>query len=363
MTLGVTMVVEQCWQPVPGGSGTYVVELLRALGERQDVRMRGLAAAHRRAPDPDDRPDVPVTHVPLPRRLLYDAWNRASLPRVEHVVRPAPDVVHAPTWALPPTRSPLVVTVHDVAFLRDPSHFTERGVSFFQRALARVVHEADTVLVPSLATARDCTEAGIEESRLVLVPHGVRIRPGTPEAVATFRRRHGLERPYVLWTGTREPRKNLPTLLAAFDLLAAELPDVDLVLVGPAGWGSTPGPAARDRVRLLGRLSWDDLQLAYSGAAAFCFPSLWEGFGMPVLEAMAHGVPVVTSTGTSMAEVGGDAALLVDATDPAALAAALATALGPDGAVLAQRGQDRAATFTWEHAAEETARAYRAAAR
>lgn len=362
MTLDVTMVVEQCWQPVPGGSGTYVVELLRALRDRRDVRLRGLAAAHRHLPDPDVRPDVPVTHVPLPRRVLYDAWNRTPLPRVEHVVRPAPDVVHAPTWALPRTRSPLVVTVHDVAFLRDPSHFTARGVAYFSRALARVLDEADRVLVPSLATARDCIDAGIEESRLVLVPHGVRVRPGTPEAVAAFRRRHGLDRPYVLWTGTREPRKNLGTLLTAFDMLAAEFPDVDLVLVGPAGWGSTPEPAARDRVRLLGRLTWDDLQLAYGGAAAFCFPSSWEGFGMPVLEAMAHGVPVVTSTGTSTAEVGGDAALLVEPTDPAALAAALATALGPDGAVLAQRGRDRAAGFTWEHAAEETARVYRAVA-
>ncbi|WP_225753649.1 glycosyltransferase family 1 protein [Actinotalea sp. Marseille-Q4924] len=361
--LDVTMVVEQCWQPVPGGSGTYVVELTRALAARDDVEVRGLAAWHRGEPPSDVRPELAVVHAPLPRRALYDAWNRTGLLRVEHLVRPAPDVVHAPTWAVPRSSRPVVVTVHDLAFLRDPSHFTERGVRYFRRSLQRVRDEAALVLVPSEATAQDCVAAGIEAERVVTIPHGVRVARSSPADVEAFRRRTHLDRPYVLWTGTREPRKNLGALVTAFDALSPRLPDVDLVLVGPDGWGAVPVPTASARVRFLGRLSWEDLQHAYAGAAAFCYPSIWEGFGMPVLEAMAHGVPVVTSSGTSTAEVGGDAVLAVDPDDTDAIAAALKAALGARGRDLAQRGLDRAALFTWSEAASRTVDAYRSVSR
>ena len=357
------LTVEQLWQPVPGGSGTYIVELAAALAAaRTDVV--GLAAAHRAGPPADLRLDVPVRRAPLPRRALYDAWNTVRLPRAEHLVRGA-DVVHATTWAVPPTRRPLVVTVHDVAFRRDPGHFTPRGVRFFERSLERTVAEADVVVVPSEATARDCVDAGIDRERLAVVPHGVRVRATTPAEVAAFRSVHGLQRPYVLWTGTREPRKNLAGLLAAFALVAESEPELDLVLVGPAGWGedATVPDAVRPRVHAVGRLSWADLQAAYAGARAFCFPSLWEGFGMPVLEAMAHGVPVVTSAATSMAEVTGDAGLLAPATDAAALAEALGRAVGPEHDRLAAAGRALAARATWAAAAEATLAAYHRAIR
>lgn len=355
----VAATVEQCWQPVPGGSGSYIVELLTALSA-SGVDVVGIAAAHRTLPPPDLQLPVPVRHAPLSRRALYDAWNRVGLPRAEHVVRGRLDVVHATTWAVPPTRRPLVVTVHDIAFLRDESHFTPRGVRFFTRALARTRDEAAVVIVPSLATAADCVAAGIDRSRIAVVPHGVRVIRPTPEQVDQFRRAHGLRRPYVLWAGTREPRKNLTGLIAAFELVAREEPGVDLVLVGPAGWGDDAAapPALRDRVHHLGRLAWADLQLAYGGARAFCFPSLWEGFGLPVLEAMAHGVPVVTSAGTSTAEVADGAALLVDPTDPGALAVAVARAVGPDHDRLAAAGLAVAGRTTWRATAEATVDAY-----
>ncbi|NTW40235.1 MAG: glycosyltransferase family 4 protein [Cellulomonadaceae bacterium] len=357
------MTVEQCWQRIPGGSGSYIVALLGALAERDDVTTTGLAAAHRHSPPPDLLPPGRVRSMGLPRYPLYQAWNRVSAPRPEWLVRGL-DVVHATTWAIPPTRRPLVVTVHDVAFLRDPAHFTPRGVSFFTRALERTRDEAAVVVVPSVTTADDCVAAGIDRSRLHVVPHGAPSWTVADGEVAALRTRLGLPERFVLWCGTLEPRKNLTGLLAAFALVADAEPDLHLVLVGPRGWGEAhavpPGPWA-ERVHETGRLSAEDLRVAYAAATAFAFPSTWEGFGLPVLEAMSTGTPVVTSRGTSMAEVVGDAGVLVDPADPADIAAGLLRAIGPDGSAIGAAGLTRSAEFTWALAAERTVAAYRAA--
>lgn len=355
--LHATVTVEQVWQRVPGGSGTYVTELTRALHARDDVDVTGLSARHGTPPPADWALDVPVRSVPLPRRALYDAWQGLRAPRAEWVV-PSTDVVHATTWAVPPTSRPLVVTVHDLAFLQDPTHFTARGNRFFRRALATVRSRADAVVVPSRSTADECVDAGIDEGRLHVVPHGTRVRRPGPGAVADWRRRAGISGPYVLWCGTVEPRKNLVTLLHAFARLAD--PQLGLVLVGPPGWGDVPvHPPGLDasRVHVLGHVSRDDLDAAYEGAAAFCFPSLREGFGLPVLEAMAHGVPVVTSAGTACAEVAGSAGLLVEPTDVDGFAAALAEAVADDGS-RAARSLARAAQFSWAEAARRTSEVY-----
>ena len=360
----VAMVVEQLWQSVPGGSGTYIVELARALRGR-GVRLAGLAARHGASPSPAELglADVPVRFAHLPRPALYESWNRLGLPRAESTL-PGAEVVHATTWAIPGTRLPLVVTVHDVAFLRSPEHFTRRGNAYFATALERTRREADAVVVPSTATADDCVAAGLDAGRIRVIPHGVRARPVTGAGVADFRATHGLEREYVLWTGTREPRKNLPVLLRAFALLAKVRPDLDLVLVGPAGWGDdaeerTLTAELSGRVHVLGRLPDEELAAAYTGARVFAFPSIWEGFGLPVLEAMAHGTPVVTSADTCMAEITGtDAGLLVPATDPDALAGALEAAAGREHDRLAAAGLVRARDYTWEASAAAHARLY-----
>ncbi|EYR64776.1 glycosyl transferase family 1 [Actinotalea ferrariae CF5-4] len=351
------MTVEQLWQPVPGGSGTYITELLAALDRRQDTQVRGLAAAHRPRSGRGPR-GVTVDHAPLPRRVLYDAWNGLRAPRAEALLRRPVDVVHATTWAVPPTTRPLVVTVHDLAFLHDPGHFTARGARFFVRSLERVVDEASAVIVPSRVVAEDCVAHGIEESRLHVVPHGVRVPAVTARQVDDLRRRHGLHRPYVLWAGTLEPRKNVERLVAAFELVRGERPGMELVLVGPSGWGGRTTSDAPG-VRALGRLSWHDLHTAYAGAEAFCFPSIREGFGLPVLEAMAHGVPVVTSAGTSMAEVVGDPdnGVLVDPADASSVAAGILDALDRRSP-LAERSLRRAADFTWDRSAAATRAVY-----
>lgn len=346
------LVVEQMWQPVPGGSGTYIVELARAL---QDLGrpVAGLAAAHPNHPSPADvgLPPMPVRRARLPRTVLYEAWNHGGRPRAESIL-PDAGLVHATTWAVPGTSLPLVVTVHDLAFLRSPEHFTRRGARYFERSLARTRTEADRVVVPSQATADDCVAAGIPASRVTVIPHGVRTMPVSEADAAAFRAAHGLTRDYVLWTGTREPRKNLPGLLRAFALVAPRRPDLDLVLVGPEGWGDDTATASlvRDlgeRVHVTGRLSNADLAAAYAGARAFVFPSFWEGFGLPVLEAMAYGVPAVTSRGTCMEEVCGETGLLADPADPAELAARIEEAAGDAHDDLVAAGRARAAGFTW----------------
>lgn len=358
----VAMVTEQLWQKVPGGSGVYITELVGALRPIREIALVGLAARHRKGSDPESVLSIPVISAPLPRRALYDAWNTIRLPRAEQLF-PSATVVHSPTLALAPTRRPSVVTVHDLAFLRSPEHFTARGVRYFTRSLRRVIAEADAIIVPSETTAVDCREAGIDGQRLHVIPHGVTASAPTGPHLRSFRARRGLDRPYLLWTGTVEPRKNLPKLLEAFQQVAAVEPEVDLVLVGPSGWGDTEAQLANSidprRLHVLGRLSEADLACAYAGARAFCFPSIWEGFGLPVLEAMAHGVPVVTSAGTSTEEVAGQAAILIDPADADAIAEGMLTAIGPRHDELSTAGRARAQIFTWAAAAKAHAEVYR----
>jgi glycosyltransferase involved in cell wall biosynthesis len=362
------LTVEQCWQRTPGGSGVYVVELTRALAARDDVTVTGVAARHRSATPSGAAPAGRTRFSRLPRRALYDAWDRLRRPRAEALAGPT-DVVHATTWAIPGRRAPLVVTVHDLAFLRDPAHFTSRGNRFFRRNLVIARDEAAMVVVPSEATRADCVDVGIDPARIVVVPHGVRALEVDVAARTRWAQEHGVRRPYVLWCGTLEPRKNLARLVEAYRrLISLGGPAVDLVLAGPVGWGGVDAHL-RDAlaalpdgsVHLLGRLSYQELQVAYAGAAAFAFPSTWEGFGMPVLEAMAHGVPVVTSAGTSMAEFAAGAGALVDPADPDAIAEGLARVLGDEGELLGAAGRERAAGMTWARSAEAHVMAYRSA--
>jgi glycosyltransferase involved in cell wall biosynthesis len=356
----VAMTLEQCWHRVPGGTAVATLELARALTQRGGLELVGVAAKHAREPDAAWRPPVPVAHLPLPRLALYEAWHRLRRPGVERATGPV-DVIHATAMPVPPRSAPLVLTMHDLAFLKDPAHFTRRGNSFFRRGLELALKDADLVLCPSRATMSDCLEAGFDEQRLRLVPHGVVIQAVGDSDVARIRAQHDLGRDYVLWTGTVEPRKNLPGLLRAWGQLEA---NADLVLVGPQGWNEDLDKhigGARERVRVLGWLPQRDLAPIYAGATAFCYPSFTEGFGLPVLEAMAQSTPVITSSGTSTEEIAEGAGLLVDPNDPASIAAALGRVLNDNelAAQLARKGRERAETYTWDGAAEKTLAAYR----
>jgi glycosyltransferase involved in cell wall biosynthesis len=306
---------------------------------------------------------VDVRHLPLPRLALYEAWHGLRWPAVERATGPV-DVVHATAVAVPPTRAPLVMTIHDLAFLADPSLVTRHGNRFFRRGTELARRHARLVLVPSEATAAECRDAGFDPDRLRIVPWGVDPQPVAPADVDAVRTRLGLQRPYVLFVGTVEPRKNLGGVIGAVAGLAGR--DLDLVIVGPDGWNEdldgrlTALAGTGIGVHRLGFLPPQELLPLYAGAGAFCFPSLREGFGMPVLDAMAHGAPVVTSAGTATAEVAGDAGLLVEPLDTAAITAALASVLDDPARAehLRAAGRERAAGFTWDRTAELTAAAY-----
>lgn len=353
------MTLEQCWHRVPGGTAVAALGMARALKDDASIDLVGVAARHVRPPAAEWTPPVEVFELPLPRVALYEAWHRFRRPRVQ-LATGRVDVIHATTAATPPKSAPLVITVHDLAWRRDPSHFTPRGLSFFRRGLEVALRDADLVLCPSTATMHDCIDAGWPEERLRLVPLGIDVRRTTESDVATARTRYRLTRDYVLWTGTIEPRKNLRTLLEAYRSLDA---DLDLVLCGPRGWNEDLDALVapvRERVHVLGFVPGDDLRALYAGARVFCWPSLTEGFGFPVLEAMAQGTPVVTSLGTSTEEIAGDAGSVVDPRDPGALAHEVERILGDDAlaAKLSDAGRARAAEYTWERTARGVASAY-----
>jgi glycosyltransferase involved in cell wall biosynthesis len=351
----VAYTVEQCWHDVPGGTAVAALAVARHL-PAEGVSPLGVAALHRRLPPEPWTPPIPVRQLPLPRPLLYDAWLRLGWPAAERASGPV-DVVHATTIIVPPRRdSPLVVTIHDLAFLHAPSQFSRRGVATFRRALARVRERADLVLGSSLATLDDCAAAGLPADRLRHVALGIDPpEPVPPGAVEATVRRYGIPDQYLLFVGTLEPRKNLHRLVAAH----AALPDAPvLAVVGPSGWGAGAPAADPARVRLLGFVPELDKQALYAGARAVCYPSIREGFGLPVLEAMARGAPVVTSRGTATEEVAGGAAVLVDPFDERDIARGIEEAIDR-GAELAEGGPARAAQLTWAATAAATVAAYR----
>ena len=367
----VAVTVTQCWHRVPGGTATSVLGLLSAMGSLGGdgvtparapvVELVGIG--HRGgAPDPAFRPTVAVEPMALPLPLLYDAWDRFRRPTVESAAGPV-DVVHLTVPMSPPRRAaPLVATVHDLYPLTRPEWFTGRGARLMRRGLERVRDEADAVAVPSRVVAEDCVAHGFGSDRIHVVPWGATVLDVTDAQLDEVLCRHGVRRPYVLFVGTLEPRKGLAVLADAMIHLGR--PDLTLAVVGPQGWGdgdparlsSVPGPVAR-----LGFVASTDLAALQRGASVFCFPSWAEGFGLPVLEAMAAGSPVIATEGTAPAEVAGDAALLVAPGVPRALADSIERVL--DDPALADRlrvaGRARAAEFTWEASARAMVDVYR----
>lgn len=358
--LRVAFTLEQCWHSVPGGTARSAIETARALERHTDVDLIGIAAHHGHPPPEAWAPPIPVEMLPLPRLALYESWHYARAPKVERVTGPV-DVIHVTGGAIPPRSVPLVVTVHDLAFLHDESHFTRHGLRFFKRATELARRDASIVLAPSQATADDCVANGFDADRVRVVPWGIDVEAADAERVAAARSKYGIDGPFVLWTGTIEPRKNLGTLLRAFVDVDR---DVELVLVGPRGWNEDLDALlapVRSRVRVLGFVDPAELAPLYAAAEVFCYPSVREGFGLPVLEAMAQGTPVVTSTDTSTAEVGGDAVVLVSPTDPEAIGAAIDELLRDPVRArdLGAAGLARAETYTWERTASMVAAAYR----
>lgn len=356
--LRVGLTLEQCWHAVPGGTASSALRLADALHDRDDTEVIGISARHRRAPDPEWQPSVPVAGVVVPRPPLYECWHHLRWPHVEDSTGPL-DVVHATGVAVPPARVPTVVTIHDLAFLHYPDQPTRRGLRFFRTALDRTLRHAALVHCPSQATAEDCLAHGFSEDRIRVIPWGLDWDLATDSEVDAVRRRHAIEGPYVLFTGTLEPRKNLAALLEAFGLIQNR--EITLVVAGPTGWGDALVGLDSPGVKALGFVPRADLAPLYRGAEVFCYPSLLEGFGLPVLEAMSQGTPVVTSAGTATAEVGGEAVIAVDPTDVHAIAGAMERLLSDRSAALrlGAAGRARSSEFGWTATASAFVALYR----
>ena len=348
------------------GVGRYVAGLVEALaelpgGEPEELALvpftwRGTADLPRVAPA---APRLRCGRRRVPARLLQAAWAAVAFPPVEWLSGPV-DVFHATNFVAPPARrAATVVTIHDLTYLRHPEMVTAASARY-RDLVPRALRRGATVCTPTAAVGAEVADAyRLPPERLVVTPLGVGAawRAAAPPEPAWLAA-NGLPERYLLFVGNREPRKNLPTLLAAYrELLAAggvrgtprgvpgrtRVPGAGrggpgsavppLVLVGPAGWGEALDLAGlpADAVRTPGYLPEDDLARVVTGAAALVFPSWYEGFGLPALEALACGTPVVATDLPALREVLGDQAELVPPGDAAALAGALARVLHDPG--------------------------------
>ena len=350
----VAYTLEQCWHPNPGGTARAALKIGAALSADPAVELHQVAGRHAVMPAAEFRPTGAVAMLPLARPWLYETWTRLRWPKVESVIGPI-DVAHATGLVPCATSAPLVVTLHDLAFVHEPDKFTAHGVRVMMRSLDVIKRRADRILCPSQATIDDCVAFGLDAAKLRLVPLGVDGRVADAASVARVRRKYGVPDDFVLFVGTIDPRKNLVRLAAA---MAQRASDQALVVVGAPGWGDARPAASAPNVQFLGHVPDADLAALYAAATVFAYPSEREGFGLPVAEAMLQGTPVVTSRGTSTEEVAGGAAVLVDPGDVASIAAGIDEA--HDRAVeLGQKGAVRASELTWSVAADRTLAVYR----
>jgi glycosyltransferase involved in cell wall biosynthesis len=351
------------------GVGIMASRVLEGLATTPDVRVRAFACTWRgrHVLTTAVPPGVDVVERPVPARPAHLAWRRTGWPPVEWITGRV-DVVHGPNFVVPPARhAGRVVTVHDLTALHHPEMCTPHSRTYpahLRRALATgaYVHT-----VSDFVRAEVLAAYGADPARVVTVPNGV---DPIPDADPADGRRAAGGHDYVLALGTIEPRKDHPGLLRAFDALAADHPELRLVVAGPDGWGVAAFDAAlaamhhRDRVVRIGMVGDVERAALLRGARLLVFPSRYEGFGLPPLEAMGAGTPVVATRAGAVPEVCADAAELVDVGDEEALHAAMARVLTDDArrAALVRLGTERAARFTWPAQVSGLVSLYRLAA-
>jgi len=348
------------------GVGEVVSGIITELAGRPDLEVVAYALTLRGRNDLAAAvpPGVHAASRNFPARLVRQAWLRCEYPRVERWTGRI-DVVHATNFVGPPTKAGEVVSVYDLGFVRYPE-FVAADSFDYPELLRRAVRRGAW-----FHTTSDFVRDEVIETFAVPPERVVRVYPGVPAIdggdAARGRALAGADR-YVLALGTIEPRKNYPALVQAFDALAADDPDLVLVVAGTRGWGGDAFDAAvaaahhGDRVHTPGYVAAHDRRDLLAGASVLAFPSHYEGFGFPPLEAMVAGVPVVTAYAGAVPEVVGDAALLVAPDDVDALAGALSSALTDPGVhrVLVERGRARHRAFSWTEAVDQLLDLYEA---
>jgi glycosyltransferase involved in cell wall biosynthesis len=363
--------VTACWRPQRVGMSTVAAELAKALVAAAGSRDRIVLLCSRERPASMRGLDCEAFLSPYRHELaLKSRWLPAIEPQLEA------DAILYPYWPSPPFRRagapPAVICVHDLAFRLTPREVPWQQRLYFRTILPRALHDAAAVIVPSTTTRDDLLRLypapGLSE-RTHVVPEGL------PPSVAPGPLPDGVEPGFLLAVGTVEPRKNYPRMLAAYrHLRGSALPFIingrpgvpQLVIAGRPGWAygdtlqrirSEPG------VKYLGHVDDPTLEALYRSASVLVFPSVYEGFGLPLLEAMAHGVPAVVGDSGALPELAGEAALVVDPADPKAIAGALERLLADQSLRirLGEEGRSRAGSFTWETAAKRTLEVLRAA--
>ncbi len=349
------------------GAGVYTYQLVRALAELPRKHNIIVFARAGLFDDLAAQRKLHVVQIDPRSRALRLGWEQAVLPLLLRQYRV--DVLHSPHHHTPlvlaPPRPKRVVTVHDVTFMLLPGRYPTARRLYMEGLTRAAVRVADAIITPSHAIRDDVVRMlGVPADRIVAIPEaaGPQFGPATADEQKRVREQYGLPWRFVLSVGSREPGKNRIRLLRAIALLRDRGTECTLAIAGQSAWSYGAETALvrqqriEERVRFLGYVPDRDLAALYSAATVFAYPSLYEGFGLPVLEAMACGTPVVTSNVGGTAEVAGDAALLVDPRNTQGLADALGRLLSDEAlrALLRVRGLKRAGQFSWERAARET---------
>ncbi len=351
---------------IPGGVGMYVRNLLT------ELLKDGAGAAVQ--PILSNHADVPLAwsaadliRTPLPFGVQYAAWNYLGQPKISKPL----DVVHATGLAIPPVPgAALVATIHDLAVEHMPEVVPPPWRQIYRRGLRRAVGEAAVICAVSQATRTELVERfSVDPDRIHVTPEAPNVTPQSRSDPAILERL-GLDCPFILNLSTVEPRKNQVRLIRAFAAASSELDGFKLVIAGVPGWAQEEvetliqSQQLTTRVILPGKVSNAELVALYGKASVFAFPSLYEGFGLPLIEALGFGIPSVASTSPALRELGSDAALYVDPADTEDLGNALVQ-LASDEALrerLSEAGKLRAAGYTWERTAAATMQAYTRAA-
>jgi glycosyltransferase involved in cell wall biosynthesis len=357
-----------------GGIGRYTRELIAAVAEQdQKTDYRLFIAGHRQRRTLPRPPGANFTWKPARQSTKWFArmWHRARLPlRIEYWTGPV-NLLHATDFTLPPTsrHTRTILTVHDLSFERAPETAAPKLRAYLSKVVPRSVAKANLILADSESTRQDLINLyNVPFQKIQVLYSGVddRFYPvQDKETLKAVRERYNIgDKPFILSVGTIQPRKNYGRLLEAFHRMDRK--DIKLVIAGAKGWLDDPlyeqvkKLKLEDRVQFIGFVTDEHLPALYSAACVFAFPSLYEGFGLPPLEAMACGIPVVVSNTSSLPEVVGDAAELIDPTDVDELAAALLKVIDFDTLRhrLINQGQLRAQGFSWRTAAQQLLQYY-----
>lgn len=355
------------------GIGRYARHLLASLGARDDdfeyrafYCARGAGSGY--LPSLDAR--FRVRGIPMSDRYLNFLLHRMNLPLPVQLVTGSIDLFHAPDFVVPPTlRRPSLLTIHDLAFLRVPECAYPTLRVYLERVVPRAAARATKIIAVSENTRRDVIDLfAVDPDKVVTIPEGVdpSFRPLPETEYGAPLERLGVERPFVLAVGTLEPRKNYVRLLEAFKVVHDRFSDLVLVIAGAPGWLYDPIYQRLAELKLNEHVIFTtpkdaDLVALYNAAQVFVYPSLYEGFGLPPLEALACGAPVACSKAASLPEVVGDAAVQFNPLSVEEIAHALCLLLD-DGSLrsdLRRRGPARAAQYSWPEAARKTADLYR----